>query len=77
MRMSDETDNLVLEHLRHIRATCDRVDHRIDELILRMSAVEQHPAGLHLSSAQHARRLDRNDERLDQIERRLELREAD
>jgi hypothetical protein len=40
--MTTETENLVLELLRRIRASQDRVELDIADLKLRMSAVEQH-----------------------------------
>ena len=62
-------DNLVLEHLRAIRATQDRHTEELLEI----------KGGLGLIEGQYAsisRRVDRIDERLDRMERRLGLIEA-
>ena len=74
--MTDEPTNLVLEQLRLIRK--DQADMRDDlsDIRLRMGAVESHLAVQQMEFVQINRRLDRNDERLARIERRLDLVEA-
>src|SRR5262245_48096911 len=64
--MADETTNLVLEHLRHMRGQLDGMSSYIHDMKVRVTNVEE---GLALVN----RRLDRVDERLDRIERRLDL----
>ena len=64
--MADETTNLVLDHVRHIRGQLDGMAADIHDMKLRVTNVEE---GLALVN----RRLERVDERLDRIERRLDL----
>ena len=73
--MTDEMTNLVLEHLRHIRAKVDRIDERVDRVEIRLSAVEGHFANLMVSEAAQNSAIDHISRRLERIERRLELAE--
>jgi len=63
------TDNLVLEHLRAIRATLDRHTDDLLEIKGRLGTLEQQYASI-------SNRVDRIDARLDRVERRLDLVEA-
>lgn len=67
--MSDEAANLVLEHLRSIRAGMDQLTHDIHDVKFRLSQMEE-------TMLHHGRRFDRLDERLARIESRLNLVEA-
>jgi hypothetical protein len=67
--MTDETANLILEHMRYIRARVDAIFMDVEDLKVRMTANEMQVAAM-------GRRLDRMDERLGRIERRLELVES-
>lgn len=72
--MVEETQDLVLEHLRRIRASQERSELDIADLKLRVSTLEQHQGqGLALLGGL-GQRIDRLDERLGRIERRLDLR---
>jgi len=71
--MTEETENLVLDLLRKIRASQERMETDIGDLKLRMSACEQNLGQMHLQLAGLNMRMDRFDERLSRIERRLEL----
>jgi chromosome segregation ATPase len=74
--MADETDNVVLEHLQRIRASQERTELDIADLKSRVSALEQVTGQiLNLLGAMN-HRMDRFDERLARIERRLDLVEA-
>ena len=74
--MSANVENLVLEQLRLIRASMQRMELDVGELKLRMSAVEQsHGQIVTLLGALNGR-IDRLDERVGRIERRLDLVEA-
>ena len=64
--MADETDNLVLEHLRHARGQLDGMAHDISGMMTAQSGV------LSILASHDARML-RIEERLDRIERRLDL----
>ncbi|MBK1624990.1 hypothetical protein [Afifella marina] len=63
------TENLILEHLRAIRATLDRHGDELREIKSRLGILEQQYASLSV-------RIDRIDERVARIERRLDLQEA-
>ena len=63
------TENLVLEHLRAIRATQDRHGEALLEIKERLGFIEQQYASI-------SRRVDRIDERLDRVEKRLGLIDA-
>jgi uncharacterized coiled-coil protein SlyX len=71
--MTEEMTNLVLEHLRHIRAKVDSTDERVGRLELRLSAVEGHLANIMVSEAAQNSAIDTVSRRLDRIEHRLEL----
>ena len=74
--MTDPSDNLVLEHLRHIRAAVDDVRSELRELKTRVGRMEVNIAQLHEQGAEHSVRMDKIDGRLDRIERRLQLQDA-
>jgi hypothetical protein len=71
--MTEETTNLVLEHLRHIRPRIDTLADDMRLVILRLGAQHRHLAGLQISEAGQSSEIDRIKERLQRIERRLEL----
>ena len=71
--MTEETTNIVLEHLRHIRARVDGLTDDMRQVILRLGAVERHVAGLHISDVSQNAEIDMLKARLDRVERRLEL----
>jgi len=64
-----ETENIVLEHLRAIRATVDRISDDMQEVKSRLGILEHQYASL-------STRLDRIDERVLRIEKRIGLIEA-
>ena len=78
--MSDTTDNLVLEHLKRFQAGQDRIERKLEEVVTRIGHLELGVAGLRRDFA-HAEegsagmsvRLDRISERMERVERRLEL----
>lgn len=71
--MTDETENLVLEHLRHIRSQIGNIGAEVQDMKLRLSSTERHMGEIQVQLAGVNSRLDRHDERLGRIERRLEL----
>ena len=71
--MADEIDNIVLEHLRRIRASQDRTELDISELKSAVSALEEVSGQILNLIGTMNRRMDRFDERLARIERRLDL----
>lgn len=78
--MTDNVENLIVEHLRGLRAGQERIEHELRELKSRMTSVESGIASLRRDGAdfasttadQHAR-YDRLADRIDRIEKRLEL----
>ena len=68
--MSDQPDNIVLIHLRRIDEKLDRLLEGQRELTTRVGFLEEQSASL-------SRRMDRVHDRLDHIERRLDLRDAE
>jgi len=64
-----EIENIVLEHLRAIRTTQDRHSDDLREIKGRLGILEQQYASV-------SNRLDRVDDRISRIEKRLELVEA-
>jgi hypothetical protein len=78
--MNNNVENLLLEHLKRFQATLDRIEHKITELTTRVGALESGQAMImqhlaHFAAADAAKQvaIDRLSERLDRIERRLEL----
>lgn len=81
--MTDQPESLVPTLLREMRASFQRVEGKLDELVVRVSSVENNLAqvhvelaGIHVDLAAHSTRMDRMDRRLDRIEKRLGLIEA-
>ncbi len=81
--MTEQADNLVLEHLRHIRRAVDETHSDIVDLKTRLTGVEGSIGQItsqlgHLQTqiASQTLRIDRMDERLSRIERRLDLVDA-
>ena len=78
--MTENVENLLLEHLKRFQATLDRMERELRELKARIANIESGQVSLlqHLShqAATHAAQpvaIDRMSDRLDCIERRLEL----
>ena len=78
--MTDTPQNLILEHLKRFQMVQDRIERKIDELTRRVSNLEAGQASIlqhlgHLASADAQQQLaaDGFNQRLERIERRLEL----
>ena len=67
--MVDEPDNIVLVMLRRIDQRTERMAEDLQDLKVRVTAVEEGLAGVN-------RRLDRLEARIERIEKRLELSDA-
>lgn len=74
--MTESTENLILEHLRAIRAKLDQHSEEFRALKLRMSSMETQMANVHSDLAILHSRIDGVEQRLDRIEQRLELASA-
>ena len=78
--MADSVENLMLEHLKKFQATLDRVEKRLGELTVRQSETHTAVLGLRRDQVNDAEitahlqvQVDGMRDRLDRIERRLEL----
>ena len=74
--MNENTESLVLEHLRHLRAGMDRLLDRLDDPTARVGRLEVNTARIEVVLAEHSVRFDKIDRRLDRIETRLGLIDA-
>ena len=78
--MSDQPENIVLVYLRRLDEKLDRVVADIGDIKRRVTALEIGLGNLAASEMAHyangSLRADRQDERLDRIERRLDLTET-
>jgi hypothetical protein len=70
-------DNLVLEYLREFRGTTDALAFDLSNLKARVSSLDVRMATAELEVAHLNERHDRFDGRLNRLERRLGLRDAD
>lgn len=71
--MTENVENLVLEHLRAIRATLSTHGERLDRIEIRLSTIEQTLGGLYAMSGTDRGTLDALARRIERIERRLDL----
>jgi len=67
--MTDEPHRLILDHLRVIRGSLERIEHDVKDLKFRVGQMEE-------TLVHHSSRFDRIDTRLDHIEKRLGLVDA-
>ena len=74
--MAEEPRDLVLEYLRRIDRKVDDLQEGFRLFNVRVAATESHVSGLHVSDVQQNSEIDRIKERLQRIERRLELTEG-
>ena len=74
--MTDDVENLVLEQLRLIRKAQEEMREDILDIKIRLSATERHLGEVQLQLAALNSRMDRMDERLARVERRLGLVDA-
>ncbi len=81
--MTENADNLILEQLRAIRTAIDRLEENDREMKARLTSIEQSLSGTRRDTGQlygdiadqHAR-FDRLAERVQRLEKRLELRDS-
>jgi hypothetical protein len=74
--MTAETENLLLEIPKRIQTDIADMKGDIADLKTRATAVDEHMGGLFITISGNNNRLDRVVERLERIERRLDLTEA-
>lgn len=75
--MSDEPDNITIRHLQAIRALLTEQAERLDRIEIRLGSLEQYQALFHSDLVTTNVRLDQINQRVERIERRLELRESE
>jgi len=69
--MADE--NLVLEHLRAMRAAIDEHGRKLDDLLYRVGSLEQQMAGLRADLAHYSARSDQLEQHLQRVEHRRQM----
>ena len=81
--MTEAVENLILEHLKRFQAGQDRIERDLKEIKTRLATVEvaqgtllQHIGHLASSIAQQQVSMDRTNDRIERIEKRLELSDA-
>jgi len=75
-RMSEAPDNLILQYLRRFDERQARFENDMQDLKVRMSSIEAQLTTLRIDVTHVLHRMDRMDERLLRIERRLDLADA-
>lgn len=75
--MADEPDNIVLEHLRAIRGDLGQIKTSLNSLTRRVDTMQSELALMHRKMADFAMEMSQITDRLDHIERRLDLADAD
>jgi predicted nucleic acid-binding Zn-ribbon protein len=73
--MSDKPENLVLEHLRAMRGDLSSLKDGQKLTNERLAAIEHHMAGFHVTVFSHTDELESLKQRMDRIEKRLELKD--
>ena len=78
--MTENVENLILEHLKRFQATIERVERKQEEAVARLANLEgtivsimQHLANQSATNAAQQLAIDNISRRLDRIESRLEL----
>jgi len=73
--MTDNVENLILEHLRAIRSTLSDHSERLNRIELRLATIEQTLGSLYALSGSDRETLTALTRRLERVERRLEIRD--
>lgn len=68
-----EADNLILDHLPHMRGQLDRVENKLEDVIVRLGHLERSVADHSVQLAEINTKLDRLDGRVARSEKRLDL----
>jgi phage shock protein A len=71
--MTEEVENLILQHLRHMREQLSRVELDVADIKIRVSSIEAATAHLMANDAGQSSRIDRLERRILRVEQRLEL----
>jgi ribosome-associated translation inhibitor RaiA len=80
--MAENVENLMLEHLKRFQATLERIEHKLSEVTTRQTDTHAAVLGLRRDQLNDAEisahlqvQLDQVRDRLERVERRLELRD--
>ncbi len=73
--MTDNVEHLILEHLKAIRTDQQIMKTDLRDIKMRLLTLEAYRAAQHTDSARQSARLDDFEQRLERVERRLELRD--
>jgi predicted nucleic acid-binding Zn-ribbon protein len=76
MGMTDNVENLTLKFMRRLDTRLDRLESDIGDIKLRVTATEEHLASIMMSIAGVNSRVDKIDDKLSRVERRLDLTDA-
>ena len=68
--------DLILEHLRAIRSDIGSVKPNLQDIKARMASIESYQVAGHGDAVRQSSRLDEIEARIEQVERRLELRDS-
>jgi hypothetical protein len=74
--MTDNVENLLIEHMRAMRATLEKLERNDEEFKLHFAAIEAHIRAIHLDNFHDRSALAELDHRVTRLERRMELRDA-
>jgi hypothetical protein len=74
--MTENVENILLEHMRAIRAQLERMERDLTDVKVRIGSWERHQLAAHHDSIGQSGRIDNLDERLIRLEKRMELRDA-
>jgi len=71
--MNEQTESLILEHLRAIRAKLDEHDLKFENITQRVGSLEKHVAVMQGDIVDIRHSIDRMEVRLSRIEKRLDI----
>ena len=74
--MTSNVENLILERLKRMDERLGNIEGDMHDMKIRMTVVEEHLGNVILSISGLNSRMDRFDERLARVERRLDLKDA-
>jgi len=74
--MSENVENLLLEHMRAMRAMLERLERNDEEFKLRFAAMDAHLNAMHQDNFQQRSSFSDLDQRIKRLERRMELRDT-
>jgi predicted nucleic acid-binding Zn-ribbon protein len=76
LSVTDNVENMTLKFMRRLDTRLDRLENDIGDIKLRVTATEEHLASIMMSMAGVNSRMDKIDDRLSRVERRLDLTDA-